>query len=1009
MGSSGSKRLHIRDISSGLIYLIDTGSDISLFPAGPSILKNRPCDLVLYAANDSRVATYGERAITLNLNLRRCIKWNFCIAAVPYPIIGADLLAHFHLVPYLHESRLVDTTTGFSVLGFLKPALVCGLSTISREHAFSHILESFPTITSLQQGNTTLNVDIHHHILTTGPPVHDRARRLSPEKLTAAKAIFRQMVEDGICRPSSSPWATPIHMIKKKNGDWRVCGDFRRLNAITIPDRYPVPNLYDFASMLRGKKIFSKLDLLMAYHQIPIAADDIPKTAVITPFGLFEYQVMTFGLRNAGQTFQRYIFRALGDLNFVFAYIDDILIASSSHEEHEDHLKIVFQRLKDFSLRINPDKCQFGKTELEFLGYWINHEGCRPTPDKVRAITEYSKPKTMVELRRFLGMVNFYRKNLKHAAEIQAPLQKFLCDSRKNDKRLIPWDTESDSAFERVKQDLANATLLSHPALDAKTRLVTDASNFGMGASLEQWFDDSWKPLAFFSRKFSPAQCNYSTYDRELTAIYEAVRHFRYFLEGQAFTIITDHKPLIYMFSQRIEKILQRQQRQIAFISQFTTDIQYQPGHDNVVADSLSRVDSVRVPTEFSLIELAQYQTEDEEIKALITDPECSLNIRKIQWGPEHTSVYCDMTGETLRPVIPSPLRERVFNLFHHPAHPSAKVTDRVIRKRYVWPSMRRDISDWCKACPECQQSKVSRHNRLLPSSFSAPDGRFRHVHMDIVGPLPISNGFKYCLTVIDRFSRWPEAVPLQNIEAPSVCRAFFDNWVSRYGSPETLTTDQGSQFESQLFTALLRLIGCNRIRTTAYHPASNGMIERWHRSLKAAIMCHSDREWSRSLSTVLLGLRSNVLDVGASPAEFVFGATLRIPGEFVLPEDFSPDPHVFLEEFREHMRRIKPIPVAHKYKRKAFVFKDLNNSTHVFLRDHAKKALERPYTGPHKILNKTSDRVFEIEVNGVPRHVSIENIKPAFFMRDDIDQLSQSDKSPTVLRTYPRKKVTFL
>ena len=168
-------------------------------------------------------------------------------------------------------------------------------------------------------------------------------------------------------------------------------------------------------------------------------------------------------------------------------------------------------------------------------------------------------------------------------------------------------------------------------------------------------------------------------------------------------------------------------------------------------------------------------------------------------------------------------------------------------------------------------------------------------------------------------------------------------------------------------------------------------MIERWHHSLKAAIMCHSDHEWSRSLLTVLLGLRSNVLDVGASP------------------EDFSPDPQVFLEEFREHMCRIKPIQAAHKYKRKAFVFKDLNNSTHLFLRNPVKKALERPYTGPHKILNKTSDRVFEIEVNGVPRHVSIENIKPAFLMPDDIDQLSQSDKSPIVLRTYPRKKVSFL
>ena len=190
-GFSGSKRLHIRDISSGIIYLIDTGSDISLFPADSSILKNRPSDLILYAANDSRVCTFGERLITLNFNLRRHIKWNLCIAAVPHLIIGADLLAFYHLVPFFHESRLVDTTTGFCVRDFLKSAPVCNLSLISRNHAFSHILESFSELTSLKQGNVTRSADVHHHILTNGPPVHDRARRLSPEKLAAAKSIFK--------------------------------------------------------------------------------------------------------------------------------------------------------------------------------------------------------------------------------------------------------------------------------------------------------------------------------------------------------------------------------------------------------------------------------------------------------------------------------------------------------------------------------------------------------------------------------------------------------------------------------------------------------------------------------------------------------------------------------------------------------------------------------------------------------------------------------------------------
>ena len=269
---------------------------------------------------------------------------------------------------------------------------------------------------------------------------------------------------------------------------------------------------------------------------------------------------------------------------------------------------------------------------------------------------------------------------------------------------------------------------------------------------------------------------------------------------------------------------------------------------------------------------------------------------------------------------------------------------------------------------------------------------------------------------MIDRFSRWPEAVPLPNIEALTVCRAFVDTWISRYGSPETLTTDQGSQFESRLFTALLQLTGCHRIRTTAYHPPSNGMIERWHRSFKAAIMCHANMDWSRSLSTVLLGLRSHVLDTGASPAEYMFGTTLRIPGEFVLPDDFASDPHTFLEEFREHMRKVKPVPIAQKYKLRSVFYKDLPSSSHVFLHvGAARGSLERPYTGPHKVIRSTSDKVYEIDVCGTPRQVPVEHLKPAYLLREPTDNNAKTgdDNSnqtnvPTI-KTYTRKKrVTF-
>lgn len=431
---------------------------------------------------------------------------------------------------------------------------------------------------------------------------------------------------------------------------------------------------------------------------------------------------MTYGLRNAGQTFQRYINRALGDLDFVFAYIDDILIASANLEEHENHLRIVFQRLKEFSLRLKLDKCIFGQTELEFLGHLINRDGFKPIPEKVQVITQFPKPRTVSELRRFLGLANFYRRSLRHASSVQKPLHQYLRDTRKNDKREIVWTPEAEEAFHKVKENLSNAILLYHPSADAETRLATDASDTGMGATLEQQLDNSWKPLAFFSRKFNSTQTKYSTYDRELTAVYESIKHFRHFLEGRDFGVVTDHKPLIYPFMQRSERASPRQQRQLSYISQFTTRIAYIPGSENVGADSLSRINALRLAAEIDLNELAEGQSADDELKSIRESSESSLSLKQMLLGPSHTSLYCDLTGEAIRPYIPACFRKRVFDMFHNPAHPCARVTDRVIRKRYVWPNMHRDILPngarpvWTASSPKSRAILSSiQHKSSLP------------------------------------------------------------------------------------------------------------------------------------------------------------------------------------------------------------------------------------------------------------------------------------------------------
>lgn len=250
---------------------------------------------------------------------------------------------------------------------------------------------------------------------------------------------------------------------------------------------------------------------------------------------------------------------------------------------------------------------------------------------------------------------------------------------------------------------------------------------------------------------------------------------------------------------------------------------------------------------------------------------------------------------------------------------------------------------------------------------------------------------FRYCLTLIDRFSRWPEAVPLKDISADTIAKHFFTAWISRLGAPKLITTDRGAQFEATLFNALTNLIGTKRNRTTAYHPESNGLIERWHRTLKAAIMCHDNPNWVDVLPVVLLGLRSSFKeDIQASTAELFHGKTFRVPGEFFDHEDMPIDPHYSVEPFRRMMQQIRPKPTSHHIRNKTFVYKDLYTCTHVFLRDDTvKRPLEHPYSGPHRLIKRISDRVFSIDVNGQVTNVSTDRLKPAYFTQDDQPALS--------------------
>ena len=374
-------------------------------------------------------------------------------------------------------------------------------------------------------------------------------------------------------------------MVPKKDGTWRPCGDYRRLNQATIRDSYPLPHIHDCTSRLAGASIFSKIDMVKGYHQISIHEEDVPKTAIATPFGLFEFVRMPFGLKNAAQTFQRLMDVATCDLPGVFVYLVDVLIASATVEEHLEHLRKLCEALRRFGLVMNKEKCLFGVDQIEFLGHKITRHGIEPSLEKVRAIRNFQEPKTVKGLQQFLGLINFYRRFVSGIAAVIRPLTDALVGSPK----VFKWTVQMREAFCATKERLANATLLSHPIRGAELQLVTDASEKAIGAVVQQRVKGQVQPLAFFSRRTTGPESRYSAYDHELQSIYSPIVHFRHMLEGRTFRIFTDQRLLTSAFLKPKDPISNRQRHQLAYISEFCTDVAHVPGCKNVVADTLSR------------------------------------------------------------------------------------------------------------------------------------------------------------------------------------------------------------------------------------------------------------------------------------------------------------------------------------------------------------------------------------------------------------------------------------
>lgn len=995
--SNNDRLIFCTDKITNVVYMVDSGCQISIIPKKDGDREDRECKFALKAANGTTMKTYGTERIKLRLG-NKYYRWTFLKADVTTPIIGIDFLRHHQLLVDPSTDSIIDKQTGetISCSSAATESLCLSLEIVD---PICKLLESYPELTTDQNSFKEQKHDVVHYIRTVGGPIKAPVRHYNPAIQEIIRKTFHDYLEMGIVRYSDSNWSSPLAVVPKSDGSYRVCGDYRGLNKLTQSDNYALPYLASFNSRMHGARIFSKIDLVKAYHQIGVFGPDIHKTAVATPVGTFEFMRMPFGLKTAGQTFQRFIDSVMRKfVDFSFCYLDDVIVFSKNIEEHRRHLKAIFGQLAAFGLKLNLAKSEFAKTKISFLGFEVDADGVRPDQAKVEAIRNMPVPQTYGQMKRYLGMITFYCRHIRNFASIRASLNVFLSVPKyKNNQKIDRLSEQQLADFQLLNQRLANAALLYHPRLNTTLTLHCDASSKGVGSVLTQYNYEleQFEPLFFFSKSFSKDWEDKSIFKKELEAAFLSVKRLYKFLIGQKTILFTDNLALFNALNSPKDQP-PVELRKMQFISQYVDEFHLVDGKLNLVADTLSRMEydektlnALRLDAVIDYRKLFEEQMSDEYLQAHRKEERFTKKQITLAGGEQVDVWHFNANGNRQLIYVPNSMRTAVVDAYHKLFHPGQKSTSRLVAGRFYWPELNADVRRHVQYCLDCQRSKKARANQIPVNRITANDERFRQIHIDLVGPLPVVKGYQYIMTFIDRCSRFVVAQPVQRIDTISVWNTLLNSWVKYFGCPGVVTADRGRQFDNRVFRHLCNEFGIKVNHTTAFHPASNGLIEREHSKLKASLRSLRDSDWVDRLPIVILGwnnaLREDYLH---SPSQLLYGNSTRLPVDFFEARPARPvnseTAAAYVAELNT-FRSFKSSQHAQRYP--TFKLPGIDTCSQVWVRNEIAKGLEPVYTGPFKVISRKAD-YFTIDKKrighpGEGDRVHISRLKPAFILSD--------------------------